>query len=417
MNLPNKPKMWKTPLMIIIILIYSRIESVHPQGKDTLIINLENVREDDSFLKGAIINVNRVDHVKSFCIRFLVTKSDKSITLFNATPFKNFRLKIFFKEKYGHVWMNHHQMIFEITHPIVPFVYHHLCFSQNGTQYSIAVDGELWYSFAIQESNQNAVNHAMKIDTIGFGPLGEDVNLPGGYFLGKVSEFYIFTNHFNSEQLKIMSKQCDKIEAGSKILDWSGLQESNVSIPDGVDIILEKENVSEVCSTSRAKKFNLLPFALIAEKASTSCKSLGGQIWAPGSQTDIEDLRNLFDEKSPVFQNLAKSCGNGKNVWLPFYKYDENSWTTMDNRSKIVTPNFPIVRNGNDLQNCSTFSTNTFYHGDVVCLAEYCCACIWDQTITFKLRGLNKGSHIEDRYVLTNDFLFNGLIGKNKKWL
>ena len=96
-------------------------------------------------------------------------------------------------------------------------------------------DGVLWYSFKLRETDISAITKPVNIQKITFGPLGYPF-FSGRYLLGRVSELNIFSNSFTDQELIEITKSCDKIDRGDKILDWSTLKPSDVYIPNNVDI-------------------------------------------------------------------------------------------------------------------------------------------------------------------------------------
>ena len=198
-------------------------------------INLENVDTKQSELHGASIDVNKGSVVRSVCVRFLVARTGAAQTIF-YTPFEdNFVMQIAFQDKYGFLRINGKWIIYHIPIPIIPYVYKHLCFSRNETNYSVVSDGVLWYSFKLRKADIPTITKPVNIQKITFGPLGYPF-FSGRYFLGRVSELNIFSNSFTDQELIEITKSCDRIDRGDKIFDWSNLKPSDVYIPNNVDI-------------------------------------------------------------------------------------------------------------------------------------------------------------------------------------
>ena len=380
-------------------------------------LNLENVNTEKSSQFGATIEVNKISVVRSVCVRFLVTQTEKAQTILYTPDKDDLVLQFSFKSKYGFLRINRKWIIFRIPVPTIPYVYKHLCISHNETNYSVVSDGILWYSFQLLPSNIPTVVKPVNITQIIFGPAGYSL-INGGYFLGRLSELYIFSNSFTDDELISITKSCKRIGKGSKVFDWSKLLPSeDIIIPkDDADIRIVKRSVEDICATVKNKQIDLLPFKMNTQTATGACKSLGGTMFYPTIE-DTESVRKDFNRNNSVLQKLVKkSCGGaGKIVWLPVYKIGLSHWVDFDNHSRDIGPNGKqIVVNGNDLQNCAYLKTSTYYYGDIPCSSKYCTFCKWDQKKQFTLRGLCEIDSLEDHYLLTNYLFFNGILGKNK---
>ena len=405
------PQVLKPLLIIILSMIVSKTFA-------DFYINLENVNIEKSSNFGASIEVNKISVVRSICVRFLVTQTEKAQTILYTPDKDDLVLQFSFKSKYGFLRINRKWIIFRIHVPTIPYVYKHLCISHNETNYSVVSDGILWYTFQLLPSDIPTIVKPVNITQIIFGPAGYSL-INGGYFLGSVSELYIFSNSFTNDELISITKSCKRIGKGSKVFDWSKISPSeDIIIPkDDADIRIVKRSVEDICATVKNKQIDLLPFEMNTQTATASCQSLGGTMFFPTLE-DKESLDKDFNRNDSVLQKLVKkSCGGaGKYVWLPVYKIGLSHWVDLDNHSRDIGPiGKQIIINGNDLQNCAYLNSFSFYYGDIPCSSKYCAFCQWDQKKPFTLRGLCEMDTLEDHYLLTNYLFFNGILGKTHK--
>ena len=171
--------------------------------------------------------------------------------------------------------------------------------------------------------------------------------------------------------------------------------------------------MEKLCSTTKNKQIDLLPFSMGSKTAMTACNSLGGQTFIPVTESDNENMLKDFNRKSTFLQQMVdSSCGPQRNVWLPIFKMGD-SWVHFNNRSQdMVSIGSKVVVNGNDLQNCAYYKTTISFYGDDACAAKFCVFCEWNKKLQFTLRGLCPEATIENYYVLTSYLFFNGLLGK-----
>ena len=112
-------------------------------------LNLETVNIEKSSKIGAAIDVNKISVVRSVCLRFLVTQTEKPQTIFYTPDKDDLVLQFNFKPKIGFLRINGKWIIFKIIVPIIPYVYNNFCFSLNETNYSVVSNGVLWYTYPL----------------------------------------------------------------------------------------------------------------------------------------------------------------------------------------------------------------------------------------------------------------------------
>ena len=90
------------------------------------------------------LNYNfKITNKISFCIRFSLTGIQGFRSVFCSDPFC---MKFEISTQYGFVYLNGESFIFKIPHDsIQPYAWHHFCFSFDGQNYIVAVEGNIWY--------------------------------------------------------------------------------------------------------------------------------------------------------------------------------------------------------------------------------------------------------------------------------
>ena len=405
-----------SPTMLLIFLFH--LLMIQQIVSASFYLNLENVNIEKSSQFGAVIDVNKISVVRSVCLRVLVTQTEKPQTIFFTPDKDDLVLQWNFESKLGFLRINRKWIIFKIPVPIVPFVYNSFCFSLNETNYSVMCNGVLWYTYQLLPSDIPTILQPVNITKLIFGPAGYSLT-NGGYFLGRLSELYIFSTSFNDEELISITESCKRIDhEGSRILDWSKLSPSkDILIPqDNTEMKIVEGNVEDFCSKVKNKQIDLLPFGMNIQTAMLSCSSLGGQMFHPDYE-DEEFLRQDFERESTVLQKLIlKSClGTSKFIWLPIYKIGLSTWVDYNNKSKAIgSMGDRIVANGNEIQRCGYLKFSTYYYGDISCTEKSCTFCEWDQKKQFTFRGFCEENTLEDHYLLTNHLFFNGIFGKHQ---
>ena len=110
------PQVLKPLLIIILSMIVSKTFA-------DFYINLENVNIEKSSNFGASIEVNKISVVRSICVRFLVTQTEKAQTILYTPDKDDLVLQFSFKSKYGFLRINRKWIIFRIHVPTIPYMY------------------------------------------------------------------------------------------------------------------------------------------------------------------------------------------------------------------------------------------------------------------------------------------------------
>ena len=295
----------------------------------------------------------------------------------------------------------------------VPFMYNHFCFTHNQTDYAVAENGEICYTNKISEEDVPKMLEDSQFEELHFGKLSPNLTVAGNYFLGKVSELVMLNDSLNFEQLVNISGGCHKIDRVGKIFDWSALTQDDFEVPDQFDIRLSESRTEDICPIRSSKSIDVLPFSMDNQHANIACKTLGGEMFLPENDYDIQEM----NDKIQGDHELLKSMSCKKSFWIPLFKANDlKTWVSLNNRSMSVDRTYAIANDGKELQRCAYYLLYKHFYGDATCDLSFCTYCIWKIKTTFRIRGLCNKADIEERYVLLNYFHHNGLIGKENSY-
>ena len=85
----------------------------------------------------------KITNVISFCIRFKFEGIQGYRSVFCSDPFC---MKFEISQQYGFVFLNGETLIFKIpNNSITPYAWHNFCFSFDGQQYFVVVEGNIWH--------------------------------------------------------------------------------------------------------------------------------------------------------------------------------------------------------------------------------------------------------------------------------
>ena len=377
-------------------------------------IDFKNLDEYNPPQDGVKIEVNSIISLKSLCLRFSISDDPFQTIVFS----KDFHLAFDFDDYHGYFSLNGVDLIFSTPYiPVPNNNFEHFCFSHNKTHYIVASQGVLWFNHTLFPKEREQVNKPSEIDIIEFGPMPSSHDYGGSYFDGKVSELYIYSNSFTTEELIEITRNCTRYEKynemGTKVFEWSKIESSSVKIPQNSNINIVKIKDDYFCLELSSKILGYIPFPLDIHSANTACIAWGGKLNLPDNEEELELMKNMTVGEDDLVKNFTKDrqmCGN--RVWLPIQKSENlNYWVDYNNHSNTVIPLSPMDLDGLFLQTCASnvpIGSNKF--DDVSCSKKICAFCEWKSRPSFQLRGLCGKSKIEDRYVLSTEY-FEGFLG------
>ena len=136
----------------------------------------------------------------------------------------------------------------------------------------------------------------MYVDEINIGPMKSNYGSQGNFFLGKMSELNIFSNIFSEDELLSITRNCEKIENGTYIFEWSKLKKSDIRIPENSLIETKERSINEFCSIRAKKRIEIIPFPVDTKTANKACTAWGGRMFLPESMEDIKKMKMITDK-------------------------------------------------------------------------------------------------------------------------
>ena len=179
----------------------------------TLELDLTNFDSDNPPTMPVEINAKDISNAKSFCVQYYVA-SVKNQGIF-TTPKSNIGMVIFTNQNLGFVHVNGFHLVYPLRNK-KPYEFEHICFSRNDTHYIVASEGSILFSSKFQEEILSDMKKPFDDTNLIIGPISYSSTAKIHYFMGKISELYLFSNSFSELELKQMSGSCKKIVDGQK---------------------------------------------------------------------------------------------------------------------------------------------------------------------------------------------------------
>ena len=395
-------------------LIFGLLKNAAANGLEekSVKIELTNVDDENPPQEGATLNVDKTFQIQSFCLRFYVDNL-RDQCIFHTKDEKSFALIFYFATEYGFVLINGQWLIFQVPKRITPYRYSHFCFSHNKTHYMVASEGELWFQAEFYDKEIPYVVKDVVVEEFIFGPYLTTISNNGKYFTGKIAELDIFSNSFSEEELTSITKNCQRIAIGTKVLDWSKIRQSEISIPEDTPIMTEMDEIGEVCSNQKsARETKILPFSVTAKDANLACKSLGAKLFQPKSIDDFDNVRNAVKKGKKEFVDyLHDFCDD--NGWLAIAKSEDyKDWIDYEDPTQVLNIGYKIKTDGKKVQKCVAMDFFKDKVVDKACNDKYCFTCVWEKRSVVQLHGLCPRSVIEDHYIIKDHFFADGIFCK-----
>ena len=241
-------------------------------------VDLENENKSTflSLDKGIEIN-----NELAFCLRFNIKDVLETNYMFSTTD-DNLVLILRFSVSQGIVLINSAAFFFEIPkeNGVLPFQWHHICFSSNGNSYTIVFDGNKWY-----HASHAKVSLEKKIVTrLDLGSTNEYwIYSDGINFKGLLSELNIWSKALSGIQMVKITSNCEKVDPIPDILNWSKLPSSIIR---GIKY---NENMGNICSQSNTTSliYKVMPDLHDQDNAMRVCKILNGKLAFPNSKDEL----------------------------------------------------------------------------------------------------------------------------------
>ena len=212
----------------------------------------------------------------TFCIRFDWYGIYRKTFLFS---FKEniFNLVLRPDVKMGFVVVNKIGHIFSIPENMLKiYTWQNVCISFGKKKLNIFSNGDLWY-----EGTHHTEEFQITINETDFGFKRSDRSSD---FIGKITQFNIWSKALSNSQIKELSDQCEYSEdLLPDILNWIDLKQHQFS---GKTF---KDDFDKICSNFKTVN-RVIPFALNQKEAKHVCKILGAEISYPKSENFIGNL-------------------------------------------------------------------------------------------------------------------------------
>ena len=141
------------------------------------------------------------------------------------------------------------------------------------------------------------------------------------YFKGYLSELYIWSHALPIKFMTNITASCTdarSYEVRPDIFDYHKVNwENYVQTKSHVDLVKQEDRM-EFCTSPSDKQPWLIPRPLDFDSAKLNCQGLGGHMWAPHSQDDVE--KGVLFAKSFKTDVLSEQCNN--RLWSGIMKAD-----------------------------------------------------------------------------------------------
>ena len=247
----------------------------------TLVVDLEQSSNEN---KNTFLSLDKgieINRELAFCLRFNIKDGLKTNYMFSTTDDK-LVLILRFSVSQGIVLINSAAFFFEIPkeNGVLPFQWHHICFSTNGNSYTIVLDGNKWY----HENHAKVSFEKKTVTRLDLGSTNEYwIYSDGITFRGLLSELNIWSKALSAIQMVKITSNCEKVDPIPDILNWSKLPSSIIR---GIKY---NENMGNICSQSNTTSliYKVMPDLHDQDNAMRVCKILNGKLAFPNSKDEL----------------------------------------------------------------------------------------------------------------------------------
>ena len=281
-----------------------------------------------------------------------------------------------FKDNFGFINFNGNGWMFEWQKDAIkPDQWHHLCYNFVDNMIQVVIDG-ISYKHEDMKNLPDLNLNLFKLE-LSLGHLF-DKEFTKRY-VGLLTEVNIWKRGMNLENM---------IEVTSNCFDASTIYEDKIFLWSSMTV---KENTSclEVFNTSRksicnkeaTKDLLLIETAADFEHAVITCNALGGELFFPRNDFELQKLTNLKDTS-----NICRSIIiGGKKSRIDNEIIDLHGHPVNMSRWGLNKPN------GRHFQQCietHNLYTENYIFDDISCDLESCYSCFIPTRISFQIRGL-----------------------------
>ena len=248
----------------------------------TFVVDLNELSNEDNDTFLAFDQGIEITNPLTFCLRFNIRSALETNYIFSSTD-EQLALILRFSVSQGLVLINSVGLFFEIPkdNAVLPFRWHHICFTSNEDYYVIVLDGQKWY-----HGNHTKGSFEKKTVTqLDLGSTNEYwIYSDGIEFRGLLSELNIWSNSLSVIQVAKITRNCGKVDPLPDLLNWSDLP-SSMMIGSKYD-----ENIENICSNTNTTSltYKIMPDLHYQDNAIHVCKILNGELVSPNSLNECQ---------------------------------------------------------------------------------------------------------------------------------
>ena len=252
----------------------------------TFVVDLNQPSNEDRKTFLALDKGIEINNELTFCLRLNIKDVLKTNYIFSSTD-DNLSLILRFSVSQGLVLINGVALFFEIPEDngVLPFHWHHICFSSNKDSHTIVLDGgdldgHIWH----QEKNAQGSVEKKTVTRLDLGSTNDYWVYPDGIeFKGLLSELNIWSKSLSVPQMKNITKKCGKVDPIPDLLNWSELPSSVIRGSK------YNENIGNICSQSNTTSliYKVMSGYQDPDNAMRACKILNGELAFPNSKDEL----------------------------------------------------------------------------------------------------------------------------------
>ena len=260
-----------------------------------------------------------------------------------------------------------------------------LCYGTTNKLNRVALNGNLILNNTRKEQGTNDKT-SNKISYFEFGTFKDSEEGGSGIWF---TDFNVWSGEMTTNELINYSRPCrmdkNQFKLLNLIMDWEIVTPSMIETK-GPNVEVEVMPLTDICQRNVLEYFSQ---RLTFEASVQACLGLGGELYLPKNQTDLDHLERLFPEKQ---------------IWVPI-TFVQGSWMSLDGKGPAGF--LPWGKNEPDnsqFEKCAMIKNGGFH--DVSCERLEAFVCSFNKENIFALRGfpwLGKGHH----FFINHDIKFN----------
>ena len=207
----------------------------------TFVVDLNELSNEDKDTFLTFDQGIEITNPLTFCLRFNMRSALETNYIFSSTD-EQLALILRFSVSQGLVLINSMALFFEIPkdNAVLPFRWHHICFTSNEDYYDIVLDGQQWYH---ANHTKGSFEKKKTVTRLDLGSTNEYwIYTDGINFKGLLSELNIWSKSLSVIQVLKITGNCGKVDPIPDLLNWSELPSSMIRGSK------YDENIQNICS-------------------------------------------------------------------------------------------------------------------------------------------------------------------------